>query len=84
MRELREQAIALENELSDLYAMSEEAACYRYNVWTKQEAIDLLDEELTSIWNKLGEMELAAEVENYKGWIDPAFRTMGDFDRLRA
>ena len=84
MQELKAKAIALENELADLYSMSEEAACYRYNTWSKQEAIDILDEELTAVWKQLEDMELAAENEYYKGWPDPAFRTMGDFDRLRV
>ena len=37
---------ALNAELDDVYTMSEEAACFRYNVDTKQEIIDILTEQI--------------------------------------
>lgn len=37
---------ALNAELDDLYTMSEEAACFRYNVDNKQEIIDILTEQI--------------------------------------
>jgi hypothetical protein len=79
MRDLDERAAALEDELADLYAMSEEAACFRYNVDAKQEAIEMLNEGLMQLYMKLREKEN----EEYSGWVDPAFRTTADFDRLR-
>lgn len=66
-------------ELADLYYMSEDAACFRYNVDTKQEAIEMLNEELMQLNVLLREKE----DEEYSGWVDPAFRTTADFDRLR-
>lgn len=82
MTDLKHQAVALELELSDVYAMSEEAVCYRYNVDYKEEAINLLNEELADIYKRL-ENEQTTTDENI-GWCDPAFRTMGDFDRMRV
>lgn len=80
---LRDKTAALENELADLYAMSEEAACFRYNVDSKQEAIDTLDEELQNTYGALEEAERDEEAREYAGWCDPAFRTMADFYRMR-
>lgn len=37
---------ALNAELDDVYTMSEEAACFRYNVDNKQEIIDILTEQI--------------------------------------
>lgn len=73
----------LENELADLYSMSEEAACFRYNVDYKDEAIDILKDELKEAYKALDEAEREEEAEGYDGWLDPAFRTMADFDRMR-
>lgn len=81
--ELQDKATALENELADLYAMSEEAACFRYNVDYKQEAIDILNEKLREAYKALEEAELEEEAKAYAGWVDPAFRTMADFNRMR-
>lgn len=80
---LRDKATTLENELADLYAMSEEAACFRYNVDTKREAIDTLDEELQNTYKTLEEAERDEEAMAYAGWADPAFRTVADFHRMR-
>ena len=82
MADLKHKAVDLENELSDIYAMSEQAACECYNVDAKEEAIDLLNEELADIYERL-ENEQTATDENI-GWCDPAFRTMGDFYRMRV
>jgi hypothetical protein len=79
MKETRTKIEEVEMELADLYYMSEEAACFRYNVDAKQEAIEMLNEELMQLYMKLREKEN----EEYSGWVDPAFRTTADFDRLR-
>lgn len=70
----------LNNELEDVYAMSEEAVCFRYNVDNKAEAIAILQAEIDSI---SAEDEEEDSDDYYRGWCDPAFRTMGDFDRMR-
>lgn len=69
----------LNNELEDVYAMSEEAVCFRYNVDNKAEAIAILQAEIDSIDDEEDEDD-----DYYRGWCDPAFRTMGDFDRMRV
>jgi hypothetical protein len=80
---LQDKATALENELADLYAMSEEAACFRYNVDEKQEAIDILDDELRITYRQIDE---AAQEERELNWggVDPAFASMAEFDRMRT
>lgn len=80
---LQDKATALENELADLYAMSEEAACFRYNVDDKQEAIDILDDELRITYRQIDE---AAQEERELNWggVDPAFASMAEFDRMRT
>lgn len=50
---LYNEATAIETELADLYAMSEEAARFRYNTDSKQEAIDILDEELKNTYKAI-------------------------------
>lgn len=72
----------LEYELADLYSMSEEAACFRYNVDYKEEAIDILKDELEEAYKALEKVE-QDEAEVVWGYCDPAFRTMADCDRMR-
>lgn len=62
----------LESELEDLYTMSEEAACFRYHVDCKEEAIDNLKDELKEAYKTLDEAEREEEAEGYAGWCDPA------------
>lgn len=83
MRELENKVAQLENELADLYTMSEEAACFRYNVDYKQEAIDILADDLNEAYKALEEAEQAEESKEYAGWVDPAFRSLADFYRMR-
>lgn len=71
----------LNNELEDVYAMSEEAVCFRYNVDNKAEAIAILQAEIDSI--SAEDDEENEDDDYYRGWCDPAFRTEGEFDRLR-
>lgn len=80
--ELRWLIEELENELADLYSMSEEAACFRYNVDYKEEAIDILKDELEEAYKALEKAE-QDEAEVVWGYCDPAFRTMADCDRMR-
>ena len=77
--ELRTQIEELENELADLYSMSEEDACSRFNVDSKAEAIELINMELQDTYRSLDEAEREEEAEEYAGWCDPAFRTAADF-----
>ena len=71
----------VEMELADLYSMSEEAVCFRYNTDTKQEAIEALNDELTTLYEEMKNMESG---ELNWGGVDPAFGTMADFDRMRV
>ena len=72
----------LQSELDDLYTMSEEAACFRYNTSSKQSAIDMLNDEITCISAKLADK--SDDNDEYAGWCDPAFHTMADFYRMRV
>lgn len=80
MNDLSESISALEAELADLYAMSEEAARFRYNVDSKQEAIDILDEELQLLYMK---SETSTFDDINWGGIDPAFNSLHDYNRMR-
>lgn len=79
---LRVELSEAENELNDIYSMSEEAACFRYLCDTKNEAINILEESIEEITHKI---ELLEEQNNeeYRSWCDPAFRTEADFYRMR-
>lgn len=70
-------------EIADLYSMSEEAACFRYNTDNKEEAINILNAELADLYKVLAEKEEEARAEEYRGWADPAFRSVADFDKMR-
>lgn len=75
----------LEAEIEDVYTMSEEAACFRYNVDNKEEIIQRLKEEEQSLIEQIEyeEEELARKNTPYMT-IDPAFLTMADFERMRV
>lgn len=84
---LRNSLAELEAELDDTYTMSEEAACFRYNTDTKQEAIEILQERINEAYIELDEAKeklLDPDAEHEIGMLDPAFRTLGDFYRMRA
>ncbi len=71
-----------EAELNDIYSMSEEAACFRYQCDTKDEAIRLLQECIEETSSKISLLEDKNDTE-CRGWCDPAFRTEADFYRMR-
>ena len=84
---LRNNLAELEAELDDIYTMSEEAACFRYNVDTKNEAIEILQERINEAYVELDEAKeklLDPDAEHEIGMLDPAFRTYGDFYRMRV
>jgi hypothetical protein len=83
MQEIRTKIEEVEMELADLYWMSEEAACFRYNTDSKEEAINILNAELADLYKVLAEKEVEAEAEAYRGWADPAFQSIADFYRMR-
>lgn len=84
LTELRE----LQAEYNDLLYLDEERACDLYNTDTKDEAIAILQEHIDTL---IAEIDHATEEEEIKSakesddmpWIDPAFRTMADFNRMR-
>ena len=49
MSNLRQQLSDAEIELEDLYCMSEEAACFRYNTRAKEDAITMVREWIESL-----------------------------------
>lgn len=81
--ELRTQIEEWEGDLADLYTMSEEAACFRFNVDSKDEAIEIITMELQDAYKALENAEREEEAEEYADWCDPAFPTMADFYRMR-
>ncbi len=84
LTELRE----LQAEYNDLLYLDEERACDLYKTDTKSEAITILQEQIDTL---IVEIDLATEEETKRAkesddmpWIDPAFRTMADFNRMRV
>lgn len=85
LTELRE----LQAEYNDLLYLDEERACDLYKTNTKSEAITILQEHIDTL---IAEIDLATEQEEIRRakesddmpWIDPAFRTMADFNRMRV
>lgn len=82
MTDLKNRAKELEFELGDIYSLCDEDVCERFNVDSKDEAINLINEELADVYKRLENNQTTTDNE-YIGWCDPAFRTMGDFDRMR-
>lgn len=58
-RELEE----MRAELSEVMLMSEEQACYIHNVDSKQEIIDILNEEIAALESELEEASLPTSYE---------------------
>lgn len=80
--EIKTQIEEVEMELADLYSMSEEAACFRYNVDEKSEAIIAIHEELTELYKK--EKELQEEDDAQSNWITPGFTSEIDFGNWKG
>lgn len=83
MQETRTKIEEVEMELADLYSMSEEAACFRYNTDSKEEAIDILNAELNALYKQLDELVSEDSEECSIGWVDQAFKSLADFERMR-
>ena len=80
LKQLRRELAQLQAELEDI----EEASCFRYNVDDKNEVIMILRDQEQML---IAQIEYEAEEEvrkngSYIG-VDPAFRSMADFDRMR-
>lgn len=80
--ELRKQIEELENELEDLYTMSEEAACFHLNTDSKEEAIEILSEHLARLYDEYDKPEFEEEVECE--WIDSELHALEEFYRMRV
>lgn len=77
---LRSKLAEAEAELQDVYTMSEEAVCFRYNTDTKEEAITAIIEWIEDLIQQIED----AEAKNAPLMtIDPAFSSMAEFDRMR-
>lgn len=83
MQEIRTKIEEVEMELADLYWMSEEAACFRYNADNKEEVIDILNAELNALYKRLDEVVSEESDECSIGWVDQAFKSLADFERMR-
>lgn len=84
LKQLRRELAQLQAELEDIYTMSEEASCFRYNVDDKNEVIMILRDQEQML---IAQIEYEEEEEVRKNGpyigVDPAFRSMADFDRMR-
>lgn len=82
IKELIEAIKTAEQELDDLYTMSEEAACFHLNTDSKEEAIEILSEHLARLYDEYDKPEFKEEVEVDEG-VDPAFDSLAEFYRMR-
>lgn len=79
---LRRELKGLNAELSDIYDLSEEAACECYNVDSKAEIIEIMNDEITSKSAELEEAEWNMGDDDDREIERPyhfAFRTEPDF-----
>lgn len=79
-QDIERQLNILEAQLMDVYSMSERVVCTEYNVDNRQEAIDILEDEIKMLEAQIDYYDNDDELS---GWCDPAFRTATDFYRMR-
>lgn len=75
----------LQAELNDIYTMSEEAVCFRYNVDVKEDIIIGFQEARDDILRQIGEVE--EEEARHKAihyWGDPAFSSEAEFWKYKG
>lgn len=82
VKKLIEAIKTAEQELDDLYTMSEEAACFHLNTDSKEEAIEILSEHLASLYDEYDKPEFEEEVECE--WIDSELHALEEFYRMRV
>ena len=59
--DIKHEISALEAELNDVHAMSDEAVEFRYNVDDKLEAIECIEDNLKELYARCDELETEAE-----------------------
>lgn len=79
-REMERQLNILEAQLMDVHCKSERVVRETYNVDNRQEAIDILEDEIKMLE---AQIDYYDDDDELAGWCDPAFRTLADFDRMR-
>ena len=84
MKNLISQYNALYDELNDVYSMSEEAACFRYNADSKEEVIENLMWELDSLNDKMESMKHPPLSIVDTCCVDEAFGSFAEFNRMRV
>lgn len=82
VKKLIEAIKTAEQELDDLYTMSEEAACFHLNTDSKEEAIEILSEHLASLYDEYDKPEFKEEVEVDEG-VDLSFNSLAEYYRMR-
>lgn len=84
-KELCNELSNLQAELDDLYTMSEEAACFRYNVDCKEDIIIGFQETIDDIIRQIEEAEEEEALSKATSlWGDPAFRSERDFWKYKG
>ena len=76
IKKLKAQLSEAQAELEDIYTMSEENACHLYNVESKDEIIQMMEETIYDLINDIDNIECKAargKAASYFG--DPAFPT---------
>lgn len=82
LNDKRKQLQALENDLINIYYMSDAMGCAKYNVDYKDEAIEFIEEDMESLRNEIAKLEekmLDPDAEMERAMYHPAFRTEASF-----
>lgn len=79
-QDIERQLNILEAQLMDVYSMSERKVREEYNVDSKEEAIDIIQDEIKMLE---AQIDYYDDDDELAGWCDPAFRTMTEFCRMR-
>lgn len=79
-RDIERQLNILEAQLMDVYSMSERKVREEHNVDSKEEAIEIIQDEIKMLE---AQIDYCDDDDDLAGWCDPAFRTAADFFCMR-
>lgn len=82
LKDLQKEVQNLENELINIYYMSDAMVCAKYNVDYKDEAIEFIEEDIEILRDEIAKMEekmLDPDADMERAMYHPAFRTEASF-----
>lgn len=82
-REMERQLNILEAQLMDVHSKSERMVCAEYNVDHKQEAIDILKDEIKMLEAQIDYYDNDDDTTPNWGGVDPAFSSLREYYQMR-